>query len=74
MINYYLFQMKRMLSSNKGEFGIGAIMGVAITLTIAAFVVMPGLITFTESVLGGLNTWWGTVADGIFDSTPGTVG
>ncbi len=70
MINYYLVHLKHYLKSERGEFGISAILGIAITLTVAAFVVLPGVKTFAGTVVTGLDTWWtNTVSGALFDNT-----
>jgi len=70
MINYYMFRLKRVLCSNKGESGIGAILGIAIALTVAAFIIFPGVKTLAGSIVDGLQGWWGdTIADEIFSTS-----
>jgi hypothetical protein len=70
MINYYLFQLIRYFKSERGEFGISAILGIAIALTVAAFVVLPGVKSFAGTVVSGLDSWWtGTVSGALFDNT-----
>ena len=58
MINYYLFHIKRILNSERGEFGIGAILSIAMALLIAAFVVFPGVKTFAGTIVTDMTSWW----------------
>jgi len=53
------------LRSKKG-FGINEIIGIAAGVIIAAVVVIPGLRTFAETVMGQLTTWWTGISTSIF--------
>ena len=45
------------------------IIGTVITIIIAAFVLLPGLKSFSQMVIGSMNSWWSaTVAKMIFPS------
>ncbi len=55
------------LKSSKGEVGIGIIISIAIAIIIASFVLIPGLRTFSETVLNSMNEWWtNTIQSTIF--------
>ncbi len=47
--------------SEKGEFGISSLIGVAIGLIVAGFVLIPGVRAFAESVIASMNSWWSNV-------------
>ncbi|NJD02983.1 MAG: hypothetical protein FIA99_10415 [Ruminiclostridium sp.] len=50
-----------------GGFGMNELLGIAAALILAAFIIIPGLQTFANSVMTGLQTWWsGTVLTEIF--------
>lgn len=49
------------ICSEKGEFGIGSLIGVAITLIVAGFVLIPGLRNFASVILADMNIWWSNV-------------
>ncbi len=61
---------KRGLISDQGGFGMNELLGIAAALIIAAFVIIPGLKTFTDSLMNGLKDWWtNTIAAKIFPTT-----
>lgn len=47
-----LFQCER------GEFGMSSIIGIAIGLIIAAFILIPGLQTFANTIISDMELWW----------------
>lgn len=47
--------------SEKGEFGIGSLIGVAIGLIVAGFVLIPGIRDFASAIMADMNTWWNNV-------------
>jgi len=54
------------LKRNDG-FGMNELLGIAAALILAAFIIIPGLQTFADSVMARLQTWWsGTVMIEIF--------
>jgi hypothetical protein len=50
-------RLKARLSEQDG-FGMNEILGIAATLIIAAFIIIPQLNDFTEKIMGGLSDWW----------------
>ncbi len=53
-----------------GGFGMNELLGVAAALILAAFIIIPGLRDFSETVITRLTTWWtGTVVSSIFPTT-----
>ena len=46
--------------SRKEGFGMNELLGIAATLIIAAFIIIPGLRTFASSVMTKLTSWWNT--------------
>lgn len=62
--------IKSKLKDIKGELGIGTIIGVAVAIIVAGFVLIPGMRTFAETVLSSMNTWWqNTIQSNIFPRT-----
>lgn len=49
------------LRSERGEFGISSLIGVAIGLIVAGFVLIPGIRSFAESIIASMNAWWSNV-------------
>ena len=46
---------------------IEIVLGIALTIIIAGFVLIPGLRGFSESVLDSMTSWWNdTIKSGIF--------
>lgn len=57
----------KVVTNNKGELGIGTIIGVALAIIIAGFVLIPGMRGFAETVMSSMNSWWtNTVETTIF--------
>jgi len=54
------------IRKNNG-FGLNEFLGVAAAVIIAGLVIIPGLTDFAKSVIGQLNTWWGKIANDIFN-------
>lgn len=58
------------LKSDKRGFGMNELLGIAATLIIAAFVIIPGLKDFAKLLMANLNTWWtGTIFKDIFPTS-----
>ncbi len=52
-------RLKVRLSRQDG-FGMNEILGIAATLIIAAFIVIPQLSSFSKTIMEGLSSWWTT--------------
>lgn len=66
MIQY----LRMKLCDKKGELGMGTIIGVAIAIIVAGFVLIPGMRTFAQVVMDSMNTWWeNTIQSMIFPSS-----
>lgn len=50
-------RIKKVLNNEKG-IGVYEIIGVAAVMIIAAFVIIPGLRSFAESIMESLGTWY----------------
>ncbi|HSN65267.1 MAG TPA: hypothetical protein VLS94_01445 [Fusibacter sp.] len=47
-----------LVQCERGEFGMSAIIGIAIGLIIAAFILIPGLQTFATTIMSDMELWW----------------
>lgn len=50
--------IRKILLSERGEFGMSAIIGIAIGLIIAAFILIPGLQAFANTIMSDMELWW----------------
>ena len=55
--NKLLISLQVHFRRNDG-FGMSELLGIAATLIIAAFVIIPGLRTFADNIMDRLGTWW----------------
>lgn len=53
--------IRKRLHSEQGEFGISSLIGVAIGLIIAAFVLIPGVRAFAGKIMTDMGSWWNNV-------------
>ena len=51
-------------TNEKGEFGMSAIIGIAIGLIVAAFILIPGIRAFATGIMTDMQTWWGNSISG----------
>ncbi len=51
-------RIKAILLSERGEFGMSAIIGVAIGLIVAAFILIPGIQAFATQIMTDMQNWW----------------
>ncbi len=54
---------------DKRGFGMNELLGIAAAVILAAFIVIPGMKTFTAAVMKELTDWWDTVGTKIFPTT-----
>ena len=57
-LDFKLLMMKHKLKSEKGEFGISSVIGIAIGLIVAAFILIPGIQTFASKIISDMQLWW----------------
>lgn len=50
--------LKKIVKDEKGEFGMGSVIGIAIGLIIAAFVLIPGIQVFAGQIMTDMQQWW----------------
>ena len=54
------------LFRTKKGFGMNELLGIAAAIVIAAFIVIPGLKSFTSSIMDKLVDWWGNIENVFF--------
>ncbi|HHV96007.1 MAG TPA: hypothetical protein GXX37_05965 [Clostridiaceae bacterium] len=54
------------LMQNRNGFGMNEVLGIALAIIVAAFVIIPGLQEFAEDVISRLVTWWASTATKVF--------
>ena len=58
---------KIFLENERGEFGIGTIISIAIGLIITSFIIIPGLEGFAQLMMDDMAGWWtNTVSNKLF--------
>lgn len=50
--------LNRLVVEEQGEFGLSSLIGVAIGLIIAAFVLIPGVRDFAGRIIADMDSWW----------------
>jgi len=56
--------------SQKGEFGMGAIISMAIGIIVASFVMVPSMQNFAEAIMTSMNNWWtNTISAKVFPTS-----
>lgn len=59
----------RVLADERG-FGMNELLGIAAALILAAFIIIPSLKTFAQSIMNGLGDWWdGVIVNKIFPTS-----
>ena len=54
----------------QGGFGLNELLGIAAALIIAAFIIIPSMQDFAESLMEGLGRWWeNTITNRIFTTS-----
>lgn len=67
VVRFKMNELRSKLKEIKGELGIGTIIGVAVAIIVAGFVLIPGMRSFAQTVLTSMNTWWqNTIQTNIF--------
>ncbi len=59
---------KRFMGKNDG-FGLNELLGIAAVIILAAFIIIPGMRTFAQSMMNGLQGWWTNVSGKIFPTS-----
>lgn len=54
----------KLLKDERGEFGMSSIIGVALGLIVAAFILIPGVKTFATNIIADMQTWWTATVSG----------
>lgn len=56
---------KKLVKEEKGDM-VGVFIGVAAVIVVGAFVVVPQLRVFAESIFSSMTTWWTSISSKIF--------
>lgn len=48
----------KVIQCERGEFGMSAIIGIAIGLIVAAFILIPGIQIFATQIMTDMQSWW----------------
>ena len=59
----------RLIKNRNGAVSMDIVLGIAISIIVAAFVFIPGVKSFSETVMDRLNTWWTSIASTIFPAS-----
>lgn len=51
-------------TAGENGFGINELLGIIAAVVIAAFIVIPGMRSFAQKLIDGLNDWWNDVIAG----------
>lgn len=62
----YCFKYLNKFLFSKNGFGFNELLGIAAAIIVAAFVVIPGLKQFADSVIDKLGIWWLNISTKIF--------
>lgn len=57
-LDFKLMETRYKLKSERGEFGISSVIGIAIGLIVAAFILIPGIQTFASKIISDMQLWW----------------
>lgn len=64
------FVKAKIALNNCNGFGLSEVLGIAGVCIVAAFVIIPGLRTFSGSIMSGMNGWWtNSIQPTIFPTT-----
>ena len=61
-----IFKKANNLLANESGFGMNEVLGIALAIIVAAFVIIPELRNLSENIISRLTTWWTTVSGKIF--------
>lgn len=54
------------LSDKRGQFAVDMIIGVVVSIILAAFIVMPSMETLFEDMVTAVASWWGNLELSLF--------
>ena len=52
---------KNYIICKRDGFGLNELLGIAAAIIIAAFIIIPGMRTFAQSLMTGLGNWWNNI-------------
>ena len=57
------------LSNDRGQFAVDMVIGIVVSVVLAAVIVMPSMETLVEDMVGSLTSWWNTIELNVFKTT-----
>jgi hypothetical protein len=68
-----LFGLKEVIGGNlnneRGQFAVDMIIGIVVSVVLAAVIVMPSMEGLVESMVTSLSGWWSTIESTVFKTT-----
>lgn len=68
-----LFGLKEVIGENlnndRGQFAVDMVIGIVVSIVLAAVIVMPSMETLVEDMVASLSTWWSTIELTVFKTT-----
>lgn len=57
------------LNNERGQFAVDMVIGIVVSIVLAAVIVMPSMETLVEDMVASLSTWWSTIELTVFKTT-----
>ncbi|MDK9710233.1 hypothetical protein [Acidaminobacter sp.] len=57
------------LNNDKGQFAVDMVIGIVVSIVLAAVIVMPSMETLVEDMVGALSGWWNTIESTVFKTS-----
>lgn len=54
------------LNNDRGQFAVDMVIGIVVSIVLAAVIVMPSMETLVEDMVASLSTWWSTIEATVF--------
>lgn len=68
-----LFGLKEVIGENlnndRGQFAVDMVIGIVVSIVLAAVIVMPSMETLVEDMVGALSGWWSTIELTVFKTS-----
>lgn len=57
------------LNNDRGQFAVDMVIGIVVSIVLAAVIVMPSMETLVEDMVGALSGWWNTIESTVFKTS-----